>query len=393
MWRFKVSKSIKIGFDAKRAYCNYRGLGSYSRLLIEGLIQLRRDCFKSVPLELFLMTPKITLENMLNWPFQLSDIESVYRVMPQGLLKIWPEFWRGYAQIKKWEELNLDIYHGLSHELPWSLKSHSKTKTVVTIHDLIFLRQPDLYPWWDRSVYIKKVQHSCRVADSIVAISEQAKRDLMELMQMPGEKIKVIYQAVHPRYGKNEKKSITENVQNQVPYFLFVGALEDRKNVLRLIQAFAEFNSKESGYQLVIVGKGRLEKSIHELISKLSLIDKVKLKTNVMPEDLPFLYQNSIAVVYPSLLEGFGLPIVEAMMSETLVLTSKGSCFPEAGGSSAFYADPLSIDDIKEKMLEVVSLSSVERQVRIHQGLNYVQKFHWKNAANELLLHYQSLLV
>lgn len=385
---------MRIGFDAKRAFCNYRGLGSYSRLLIESLARTMSSEENASQLELFLMTPKISMSQMQKWPMEQFPKAAIKRIMPEGIARLWPEYWRGYSQVECWKRHDLDLFHGLSHDLPWSLNvnSKSKIKTVVTVHDLIFIRQPELYPWWDRPIYTKKVKHSCHVADSIVAISQQAKTDLMEFLNIPPEKIKIIYQAVHPRFYKSENKFQSVAGNSSRPYFLFVGALEARKNVLRLVQAFSQIADKAKDFQLIIVGKGRLKKNILDLVDSLSLGDKVILKSEVKSEDLPPLYQNAFGVVYPSLLEGFGLPIVEAMMSETLVLTSQGSCFPEAGGEAAYYANPLRIDEIAEGMLKMIHLSLSERQERIALGLQHVQRFHWKNTANELLNHYQSLL-
>ncbi len=385
---------MRIGFDAKRAFCNYRGLGSYSRLLIESLARTMSSEENASWLELFLMTPKISMSQMQKWPMEQFPKAAINRVMPKGIARLWPEYWRGYSQVECWKRHDLDLYHGLSHDLPWSLNVNgkSKTKTVVTIHDLIFIRQPELYPWWDRPIYTKKVTHSCHVADSIVAISQQAKADLMEFLNISPEKIKIIYQAVHPRFYKSENKYQPVAANSSRPYFLFVGALETRKNVLRLVQAFSQVSEKVKDFQLIIVGKGRLKKNILDLVDSLSLGDRVILKSDVKSEDLPPLYQNAFGVVYPSLLEGFGLPIVEAMMSETLVLTSQGSCFPEAGGEAAYYVNPLRIDEIAEGMLKLIHLSLSERQERIALGLQHVQRFHWKNTANELLNHYQSLL-
>ncbi len=382
-----MAEQIKVGMDAKRAFCNYRGLGNYSRLLIEGLARWAPN-----ETQLYLMTPKISLPEYGTW---LAD--SAHKIIPKGIAGVFPEIWRGYSQRFEWSNLGLDLYHGLSHDLPWGLDGQSqKTRTLVTIHDLIFMRHPELYPPWDRWTYLKKVKHSCRVADSIIAISEQTKIDLIELLQVPESKIKVLYQAIHPRYYKFEQyKSedlIAQNLQSpEQPYFLYVGAFEERKNILRLLKGFAR-TQKQTNQQLILIGKGGLESQIRELAQSLSIESQVKVLSNVSSEELPRYYQQATALTYPSLFEGFGLPIVEALMSETLVLTSQGSCFPESGGPSSFYVDPLSEDDIAHKLLDIVSLAPEERERRIKLGAEHCQKFHWKQTTAELLAHYQEIL-
>lgn len=406
---YVLDNKIQVGFDAKRAYCNHRGLGTYSRLLIESLA-----CWASKELELYLFTPKVKLPKMDHWPFEFYPNSSIHKIMPRGRIAFLSEIWRGFLQTKEWQKNNLQLYHGLSHELPWSYNESSKSniKTIVTIHDLIFIRQPELYPWWDRQVYIRKVRHACEVAHSIIAISEEAKKDLIQILNIPDSKIKVIYQAVHPRYYREEK--ISEELQSianqhikkpdmnpfkqalqqamQKPYIFFVGAFEERKNILRLIKAFSLVSNSFPDLQLVIVGKGRLLNEIENLINKLSLSQRVTVFTDVSSEDLPPLYRGAQVVAYPSLLEGFGLPIVEAMMSKTLVVTSIGSCFPEAGGSAAFYANPLNEEDIAAKLTEALDLSVQDRAKRIELGLEHVKKFHWKNTSMELLNHYRFVL-
>lgn len=379
-----MPNKIRLGLDAKRAFCNYRGLGNYSRLLIEGLVQWSSD-----KVDLSLFTPKVSLSEYANWP-----PSGAHRVEPLGFQKVAPEVWRGLGQVWEWPTHQLDLYHGLSHDLPWNAKgSRSKTKTLVTIHDVIFVRHPELYPWWDRLVYLQKVKHSCEVADSIIAISEQSKKDLIEFLGIEESKIKVLYQAVHPRYYKTEQKQLAVKKPRLVesPYFLFVGAFEERKNILRLLRAFAK-SSKKTEHQLVLVGKGGLRTDIESLISTLGVQDKVKILSGLGSDDLIQLYEDATAVTYPSLFEGFGLPIVEAMMSETLVMTSVGSCFPEAGGPGAFYVDPQSEEEITETLVKIVGLSSEERQQRIEQGLRHCQQFHWRSTTEKLINHYSEVL-
>ncbi len=382
-----------IGMDAKRAFCNHRGLGNYSRLLIEGL----HHWFKE-DLSLYLFTPKIDLPDLENWPQNWREEKRIFRCFPKGIYKFFPEVWRGYGQVDQWDSCRLHIYHGLSHEIPLGLarlpkeKETTKIKTIVTIHDLIFIRQPELYPWLDRLNYTRKVKYSCERADSIVALSQQTKEDLIEFLDVAEDKISVIYQAIHPRYYKHELKQVAEVAsKTQRPYLLFVGAFEERKNILRLIKAFAKAKSRLGDHELLLVGRGRLQKDIQNLITTLSLGHDVRVLTQVSSEDLPFLYQGATALLYPSLFEGFGLPIVEALMSETLVMTSQGGCFPESAGKGAFFIDPYNEEELSETLIEIVGLGERDRSERIQLGLEHCQKFHWKQTSEQLVRHYKTL--
>lgn len=388
-----MGSKVRLGLDAKRAFCNYRGLGNYSRLLIESLAR-----WASSDLELVLLTPEISLREFSDWMTPQCQ-----RVMPKGIKRIAPELWRGWAQVKEWRGLDLSIYHGLSHDLPMAtLSTAPEVKTIVTIHDLIFLRYPELYPPWDRWTYLRKVKHSCTVADSVIAISQQTKQDLIDLLHVPEEKITILYQAIHPRYYKREqpqgglvtKDSSVESAKGSVPknpYFLFVGAFEERKNVKRLISAFVAI-ANEIEEDLVLIGKGPQDVELRDMVRAYSLQDRVHFYNNLQSEELPEFYQGATALVYPSIFEGFGLPLVEALMSETLVITSQGSCFPEAAGPGAFYVDPLRTDEIAAATSKVAGLDKAERKRRIDLGLQHSQQFHWKFTAGQLANHYQLLL-
>lgn len=392
--RINLNKAkLCIGMDAKRAFCNYRGLGSYSRLLIESLDYWYKD-----EVSLVLFTPKVTLPGLESWPAQNSTPSPVVRCMPSKGYRIFPEIWRGYAQTMEWESLGLNIYHGLSNEIPLGVESSTGSKsgsikTIVTIHDLIFMRQPELYPWWDRWNYIRKSKYACERADSIIALSEQTKSDLMEFLKVPEAKIKTIYQAVHPRFYKKERMVTQVPLQKTPsrPYFLFVGAFEERKNILRLIKAFAKVKSQLLDHELILVGKGGLLNEIKKTISALSLEQDVRILSQLHSEDLPTYYQGATALLYPSLFEGFGLPIVEALMSETLVMTSIGSCFPESAGPGAFFIDPYQEEPMAQALIEIVNLSLEERLKKITLGLEHCKKFHWKQTSEQLVSHYKTL--
>ena len=288
---------------------------------------------------------------------------------------------------------DLDIYHGLSHELPWRIEK-SGVCSLVTIHDLIVFRFPHLFPWFDRKVYIKKITHSCQKADIIVAICEQTKRDIEEYLGISEQKIKVLYQSIHPRFYNPPEQILVDKVLSRwdvtYPYILFVGALEERKNILNLVRAYSSIRQLED-YGLVLVGKGGCyQRDVENLIVKLRLENKVKILSRVDSKDLPSFYAGCTLFCYPSLFEGFGLPIAEALFCGKPVVTSQGSCFPEVGGKGAVYIDPDDMDDLVDALEKI--LDDEEKQREMGQaGREHVKKFHWRETTANLIRVYQDL--
>ncbi|MBT6326870.1 MAG: glycosyltransferase family 4 protein, partial [Bdellovibrionales bacterium] len=348
---------MKVGLDAKRVFHNFRGLGNYSRTLIESL-----DNFYSEH-QYYLYTTPYSDKRAMNW--EENNSNCIIKTPKTSLGKALPSFWRTFQLKSDLEQDNLDIYHGLTHELPYGIDKLNLLK-VVTIHDLIFLRYPDFFPWIDRQVYFKKFKYSCKNADIIISICQQTKDDLIHFLNVPAEKIKVVYQSCSPHFydlavGKNE---ILKKYFINDEYILYVGAIEERKNVLNLVRAYKKTNRHE---KLVLIGSGGqyLDKVKNE-IKLLKLESKVIILNSVPFSDLPVLYQSAKLFCFPSLFEGFGIPIIEALFSKTPVLTSKGSCFPESGGPSSMYIDPLDSNSIASGIIKVLSDNSLAEEMKIN---------------------------
>ena len=287
----------------------------------------------------------------------------------------------------------LHIYHGLSHELPQGIEK-SGIHSIVTIHDLIAFRFPHLFPRFDQKIYVKKTTHACQKADIILSICEQTKRDIQEYLDVPTEKIKVLYQSIHPRFYHPPEKAQVKKVLSQwgvtFPYVLFVGALEERKNVLTLVQAYANIKQKKD-VGLVLVGQGGdYQKKVEALVGKLGLGGKVKILSDVGTKELPCLYAGSTLFCYPSLFEGFGLPIAEALFCNKPVITSQGSCFPEVGGPGSVYIDPHSVDSLSHA-LEMVLNDREKQSEMIRRGRLHVEKFHWEKTTENLIRLYREM--
>lgn len=376
---------MKIGFDAKRAFHNFRGLGNYSRTLLAGLSEYypeEKYCLFTTPYQ----DPRSQ-----QWVESFPNFEVV---TPSGVMGCVPSLWRSLFLAGEVKKYHVDIFHGLSHEIPPGIEKLG-IKTVVTIHDLIFLRRPDFFPWIDRLVYLQKFKSACQRADLILAITEQTKKDIIYFFDIPEEKIKVCYQSISPRFYQSLPISNLEEVCRRYslnrPYILSVGAIEERKNALGLVKAFEKIKNDFSGDLVLVGGRSAYTERVEHFITEAKLSARVKMISDVLNDDLPALYQRAELFCYPSFFEGFGLPIVEALFSETPVITSQGSCFPEAGGEHSLYVDPNHTDELAEAIRQVLGNVSLAREM-VCQGRKFAEKFHVKSTTSSLIGIYYDLL-
>lgn len=302
-------------------------------------------------------------------------------------------FWRSFLIPINFSKINLDLYHGLSAELPVKVFG-KKVKKVVTIHDLIFLRYPNLYPTIDASIYNKKAKSACKQADVIVAISEQTKRDIIEFYKVPESRIQVVYQCCNPSYYSKHSVSEIESVRTiyKLPtnFILYVGTVEERKNLLHLIKAVKQ--SKDySDFPIVVIGKRKKYfDEVQNFISFNGMTNQAYFFDNVPNHLLPLFYQASSLFVYPSLFEGFGIPIIEAAFSKTPIITSTNSCFEEAGGPNCLYVNPTSVDELSNAISKVLNDQSLSENM-VQNTLQYVQRFTDQNTATNMMNLYNSI--
>lgn len=338
---------MKIGFDAKRALLNHSGLGNYSRTLIKSFYKYFPDN------DYFLFTPKVLDNYLIELQATHSEI-----VTPSSFLdKSFHSYWRSYKLATASKDLALDIYHGLSHELPIGIE-RTGIKTLVTIHDLIFERFPDHYPYIDRITYRKKIQYACAIADRVIAISEQTKSDLINYYKIDGTKITVIYQGCESVFGAatDEKHDYYVRHRYNLPdkYILHVGSFNKRKNHLKLLEAY-KIIKDQTDTKLVFVGNGGSEEqSMRQFIHKNDLINNIVFIQKATNLDLSYIYKNATMLVYNSLFEGFGIPILEAFASDIPVITSTGSCFDEIGSDACMYCDPIDEKQLASSILTLL---------------------------------------
>ncbi len=371
---------ISIGFDAKRAFFNNSGLGNYSRNLLSALVRYYPENSYS------LFTPK-TKKRII-----LSDDQKFRIISPKILSGPLSPLWRMKYMINDFKKLNIQIYHGLSQELPAGLEK-STVRSVVTIHDLIFLRFPQYYKWIDTKIYTWKLIHSCRIADHIVAISQQTRNDLVQFLGVPEEKISVIYQGCNTWFWNYERESSVKDIRTKYDlpekYLLYVSSIEPRKNLLGILKAL---NSSKIDIPLVVIGRkaNPYFNEVRKYISATNLRNII-FPGGIENTELPAIYRNAECLVYPSFFEGFGIPVLEALISGTPVVTSKGGCFAESGGPGSLYVDPNSPEEIGAAVLKVLNDKTL-RDKMVKAGSDFAVKFRDDIIAKNYIELYHSIL-
>jgi len=372
---------LRIGYDAKRLFNNFTGLGIYSRTLLGNLAKAAPEN------EYWLYTPKIRkhpeTETFLDQlPFRVRT--------PRGRNAGW---WRSSGIKKDLHRDGIQLFHGLSHEIPLGLHQ-SGIPGVVTMHDLIFKRYPDQYAFLDRLIYDWKFKYACRHADCIVAISESTKNDIVEFYSIDPQRIEVIYQSCDARFAQprspEEVAGIVQKYGLPQNYLLYVGSIIERKNLLRIVQAL-ELLPPDLRLPLAVVGKGgAYEKQVRQYIADKGLAQWVHFISPVFAE-LPTLYRGASVFLYPSMCEGFGIPVIEALNCGTPVITSNVSSLPEAGGPGAWLVDPASVEAVAEG-IRVLLTDTRERSARISVGLDYVRRFEPGAVTEQMLALYAKTL-
>ena len=377
---------MRVAIDGKRYYLNSSGLGRYSRSLIDQLISIGDE----ENLEIILYRPKGKVKFEPKSQSHLTEITADY-FFPGH---IGNAIWRFTKLPSLINNSGYDLFHGPSHVLPGKLKCPS----VVTMLDLIFIRYPNYFKAWDRNYYRISFKKSAQLADHIISISEATKADLINFFGIKEEKISVIYPGFDAVFSKLQQQKLVEiKIKFKLPrdYILYVGNIEPRKNILKLAQAFNSL--QESSYidkdvHLLIVGQmGWYYKEIINGIDSLSSRDKIKLVGPVYGEDLAGFYQLASIMAYPSMFEGFGYPVLEAMRLGTPVLTSNISSMPEAGGNAAHYVNPESLDEIKDGLCKLLNDKTYREKLSV-KGTRHAAGFNTMRMTQETLEVYRKLI-
>ena len=379
-----MNDSIKIGLDAKRIVRNGTGLGSYGRTLANDLAAMEE-------LNLLLYAPDNGRDDLRG---QVPERRNLSYCYPKGLytMPFCKALWRTKGMVGQMVEDGVQVFHGLSGELPVGIRKRG-IKTVVTIHDLIFMRHPEYYNSIDVKIYTRKFHHALREADRIVAISECTKRDICELGGVDPSRVDVIYQSCAQRFSDSPDERGLWRVRQKygLPdrYILNVGSIEQRKNVLLAVKALHRLPEDVS---LVIVGRRTpYADEVVKYVIETGLCGRVLILHGVPDEDLPALYRMADTFVYPSRYEGFGIPIIEAIAAGLPVVACTGSCLEEAGGPYSRYVGP---DDVIG-MAEAIKMSlrgSRGRQDRIARSREYIRRFEGNDVAAQVAQVYHDLM-
>ncbi len=376
---------LRIGFDAKRLFTNRTGLGNYSRTLLANL----GDYFPDTTYVLY--SPSMPDEQIAK-QFTQAPYEVV--LPGKGRSKSW---WRRFGISRRLKADRIQVYHGLSNELPSGIREQG-IPAVVTVHDLIFKIYPQTYTWWDRQIYDRKFKVACQQADRIIAISQSTKKDIVNYYRIDPGRIEVMYQACDPLFYREpleevEAMTVLESYGIPDRYFLYVGSIIPRKNLLTLVKAIEQLPINDR-LPLVVVGRGgSYKKQVAQYVAENGLIDWIIWQDQVLStHDLKAIYEQASAFIYPSLYEGFGIPVIEALLSNTPVITSKTSSLPEAGGAYAHLIDPLDTEVLAATLAGIIADPSGSAS-RVKLGHSYAsEQFSPEKTSASVMQLYQELL-
>lgn len=372
--------TMNIGYDAKRIVRNGTGLGSYGRTLINSISAVDTDDMLS------LYAPDEGRDDLRSQIILRPNVSFHYPDHIKNGFK--RTLWRSHGIVKDLVRDHVDLYHGLSGELPIGIHK-AGIPTVVTIHDLIFLRHPEYYNWIDVQIYKWKFLQTLKEADHIIAISECTKRDILYYSDYPEDKISVIYQSAARRFTNNTKEENTTILKGLGDrYILQVGTIEERKNALESVAALEDL---PKDIHLVLVGRQTAyTEQILRYARQHALESRLHILSGVSDDDLPVLYHHASCFVYPSRYEGFGIPIIEAIQCGLPVVAATGSCLEEAGGPDSLYVSPDDPHALAEAVLTM--LSRTDRADVIARSQQYVRRSENNSVAEEVMKVYKGII-
>ena len=364
-----MTERLKIGFDAKRIVRNGTGLGSYGRTLVNDLA--------AYPLELSLYAPDQGRDQLRQQIRQQENVRFCYPAPSH--LPFSKALWRSKGIVSDLKSDGIQLFHGLSGELPIGIR-RSGIRSVV-----IFLRHPEFYHWIDTKIYAWKFRQTLREADHIIAISACTKRDIMEYGGdlISEDRISLIYQSCAPKF------TVSQSAAPRERYILSVGSIEARKNILLAVKALPYLPEE---LKLVIVGKHTpYTDEVKAYAEKAGLSHRIRIMHGVSDEALPKLYAEAEAFVYPSRYEGFGIPIIEAISCGLPVVACTGSCLEEAGGPDSLYVDPDDAQAMAHAIRQVLR-GAEGREKRIENSQQYIKRFAGNDVAGQVAELYRRLL-
>lgn len=373
----------RIGIDAKRIVTNRSGLGNYGRNLVNDLLSLDSP----YTFQLYAPTP-----GDLSLRQQIEPSPKMTYCFSGRHTRLGQDLWRRSGIVKQLSRNDVQLFHGLSGELPKGLQA-SGIHGLMTVHDLIFMVHREYYSRIDAFLYERKFYRSLKEADRIVAISECTKRDILKYSDYPANRIDVIYQSCSTAFQRRCTPEELTDVKRRYDlpdlYILNVGTIEERKNIELVIKALSLL---PSNIHLIIVGRQtRYADKVKSMASHLGVIKRIRLLEGVPNQDLPAIYQQAATFVYPSRYEGFGIPIIEAIQSGLTVTAATGSCLEEAGGPFNSYVNP-DDPDAMAKSIQLAINPDNDNKTIVAQSQEYIKRFENACIGKSMLAEYTKIL-
>lgn len=386
---------IRVGIDARplQNENRFRGIGYYTYNLIRNIGKIDSEN------EYVLFTIKNADRVNLNISNNNFQEYAIYR--PQSPTRLAKHLWWLWDRLllpKALSNSQIDLFHATDNR---GVPISHTCKVIATIYDLIPVLFPKHYFNSFKALdlrynYYRQLK-AARKSAMIITISECSKRDIIRILHVPEEKIKVIYLAVDERFRPIKNKRILERVKAKYnvnrPFALYIGGFDYRKNVERLIRSFYLFSQQSTeDIQLVIGGAlgSEMALKLKQLISSLNLREKIILPGFIADADLPVIYNTAEFFIFPSLYEGFGLPVLEAMACGTPVICSNTSSLPEVAGDAAILVNPYDEEEIAQTMKRVLTDPDLREKMK-RKGLERVKLFSWEQTAKETLKVYQQV--
>ena len=369
---------MKIGFDAKRLYANPTGLGTYSRTLFNRLTEFYPD----ENYKLFIHK-KFYDQTLFKYPYftQNTIISDHFN----------DKVWRKKAIAEDIQKNQIQIFHGLSNELP-ALKND--VRKVVTIHDVIFKKLPKTFSLFDRTIYNYKTQEALNLADAVIAVSQQTKEDILEYFKVDESKIHLIYPTWNKEYEHDctyaLKEEFIEKFDLPRDFILYVGSISKRKNFITLLKAMALPENSDKNL-VVVSGGGDEYNDALSFIYEKKLEDRIFFLNNILWYELPIIYHISQGLVYPSFYEGFGLPVLEALVCGKPAITSNISSMPEVGGDACIFIDPKNVEELSNAINFIYYNLSLAEEIK-YKAVAQIQKFHPEKITRQLYQLYETLI-
>ena len=361
---------MKIGIDISQIVYG-TGVSLYTKNLVENLLKIDQQN----EYRLFFSSLRQTIPS--DFKIQNKKTKIIKIPLPPTVLEpLW----------NKWHFPSIDKFIGkvdVFHSSDWT-QAPSRAAKVTTIHDFAFLKYPETAHPKIKAVHQRRLAWVKKEADLIIAVSQATKKDAIEILGIPQEKIKVVYEAgpsdLKPVKDRKKINKVLKKFKISGDYLLSVATLEPRKNLKRIIQAFASLKTKD--LKLVVAGKQGW--GDFKGLSSTNVI----FTGYVSREDLEVLYSRALCLTFPSLYEGFGLPILEAMACGCPVLTSNISSMPEVAGQAALLVDPLDQEEIAQGLAQMINNRDLRSDLT-KKGFAQVKKFSWEKAARETLKVYK----